>query len=251
MVTEISGVGLSSSVASEISAAAAQRIVGTIRSDGVGLTLPDVARERWVAPATTEVAGVYAQLRANQDELNKTASVVRDVSNTVEQANQLLDQIENNLGQIVKMYPPYPVDSPLRISLLNNISGLRKQIDELTFPPPEQVDAVSRLLDTKSEPTKPDAVTAVKERMWDLPVLDPNVASDAEVSKMFDQVRDTQSSLQVLQTGIWQDVVSFVKQAKTPEAQNEATGVRDQLADLGNRGIGSNARQLELAAESK
>jgi len=183
--------------------------------------------------------------------------VVREVSDTVEQSDKLLGKIEKNLGEIVKMYPPYPIDSPQRISLLNDISGLRKQIEALTFPPSDTVDAVGRLLGKQADATDTtgdtatnlDTLTAIKEQMWDIPALDPLAASNAEVSEALDQVKATKSSLEDLKDGMWNDVVSFVKQAQSPEAQ--ATGVRGQLADLGNLGIGSNARQLDQAVESK
>ncbi len=256
MVTEISGAGVSHSVASQTGTTAAQRLVGTVRPDDAGLSQSDVSRDKQ-AVASTQVAGAYAQLRVRQDALNQAASVVREVSDTVEQSDKLLGKVEENLGEIVKMYPPYPIDSPQRISLLNDISGLRKQIEALTFPPSDTVDAVGRLLGKQADATDTagdtatnlDTLEVLKEQMWDIPALDPLAASDAEVSKALDQVKAMKSSLEDLKDGMWNDVVSFVEQAQSPEAQ--AAGVREQLADLGDRGIGSNARQLDQAVESK
>ena len=58
--------------------------------------------------------------------------------------------------------------------------------------------------------------------------------------------------LEELQSGMWQDVVDFTQRAETPEVRDEAAGVRDLLADVGDRGIGSNARQLEqVTTETK
>jgi hypothetical protein len=209
--------------------------------------------------SSAQVAGSFAQLRGRQDVLNKAASVMREIGDTVEQKNQLLDKIENKLGEIVKMYPPYPIDSPQRISLLNNIDGLRKQIDALTFPPPEDVEAALGLIGTKPDAVAQDGdasassdfIAAVKDHMWDLPALKPATASDEEVSKTLEQVKATQSSLREFQAGMWQDVVSFVQRADTPEVRNEASGVREQIANLGNRGIGSNARQLVQVVETR
>ncbi len=256
MVTEISGAGVSHSVVGQTGTTAAQRPVGTVRPDDAGLSRPGVPRDKQ-AQVSTQVAGAYAQLRVRQDALNQAASVVREVGDTVEQSDKLLGKIENNLGEIVKMYPPYPIDSPQRVSLLNDISGLRKQIEALTFPPLEKVAAVGRLLgnqndasgSTKNADTKLDTLAAIKDQMWDIPALDPQSASDAEVSKALGQVKATKASLEDLKNGMWDDVVSFVKRAQSPEAH--AAGVRGQLADLGNIGIGSNASQLNQAVESK
>jgi hypothetical protein len=258
MVTEISGAGLSRSVVSQTGTTAEQHLVEMVRLDDAVLPQSDIVRDKQKL-TSSQVAGSFAQLRNRQDALNNAASVVREVGNTVEQAVQLLDKIGNNLGEIVKMYPPYPIDSPQRVTLLNNIGGLRRQIEALTFPPPDTVDAVWRQLGAQTDTTykegdvavTQDAVAAVKDRLWDLPTLDPLAASDVEVSKALDQVEAKKSSLEDLQAGMWNDVVSFVKQVDSPEAQNEAVGVRKQIADLGGRGIGSNARQLVHAAESK
>lgn len=257
MVTEISGAGLNHSMVGQLGAASAQRHVGSVNSDNAVSTQSELPRDKQVANST-QVAGTFAQLRVRQDALNKTASVVREVGSSVEQASQLLGKIENTLGEIVKMYPPYPVDSPQRISLLNNIDGLRKQVDALTFPPPESVEDAVRMLGAEQDSTNKDGVAVnadfvagLQERMWDLPALDPASASDEEVSKALEQIKAAQDSLQELQAGMWRDVVSFVKQAETPEARVEASGVREQIANLGSRGIGSNASQLVQAAESQ
>lgn len=256
MVTEISGAGVSHSVVSQVNAAAAHRVAGTVRPDAPGSPQADDARGKQVA-TSTQVAGAYAQLRARQDVLNKAASVVREVGDTVQQAIQLLDKVDNKMGEIVKMYPPYPIDSPQRVSLLNTIGGLRKQVDDLTFPPPDAVRSVGRLLAGQEAETgevdtteaKPDVLSVVKERMWDIPALDPKTASDAEVGEALDQVKAVKASLEELKEGMWKDVVSYVKEAQSPESEDEAASVRERLADLGGRSIGSNARQLEQAAE--
>jgi hypothetical protein len=234
--------------------------VEAARSGQPGVT-PEVASSDKLASTSAHVAGTYAQLRGRQEILNQAASVVREVGNTVEKADQLLTKMEDELGKVVKMYPPYPVDNPERVSLLNNFGGLRKQIDALTFPPPETLDAVGRLIGSQEDPNAKDATrteqqsiaSLVKEPMWDIPTLDPQTASDADVSKALDQVEAMKKALEDLQSGMWQDVVSYVNRADTPEAQHEAAGVRDQLTDLGGEigSIGRNTRQLEAAAESK
>jgi hypothetical protein len=260
MVTDISGAGLSHSVVAPTSTAVTSRVAETARSGQPGATSEVASRDKLVS-TSAQVAGAYAQLRGRQDVLNQAASVVREVGNTADKADQLLTKMEESLGQVVKMYPPYPVDNPERVTLLNSFGGLRRQIDALTFPPPETLDAVGRLLGAPEDPNAKDATSTerqsiaslVKEPMWDIPTLDPLSASDADVSKALDQVEAMKKTLEDLQSGMWQDVVSYVKQADTPEARNEAADVRDQLTDLAGEigGIGRNARQLEAAAESK
>lgn len=258
MVTEISGAGFNHSVVGQTGLAAQSRASEPVRPGVVGTTTEAGVRDKQTSSAT-QVAGAYAQLRARQDVLNKAADVVRNVGATVEKADQLLNGMEEALGGVVKMYPPYPVDNPERVTLLNSFGGLRRQIDALTFPPPETLDSVSKLLVPQDgtagkagEEEKKAAFSLIKEPMWDIPTLDSLSASDEEVSKALDQVDALKSRLADLQSGMWKDVVDFARKADTPEVRDEAASVREKLADIGDRGIGSNARQLEqAAAESK
>jgi hypothetical protein len=260
MVTEISGAGLSHSVVGQLGATASQRVVESARPAALGVRTGVVANDESQS-SSTQVAGLHAKLLTRQDSLGKAASVVREVSVTVEKSDQLLSKMEEKLGAVVKMYPPYPVDNPERVSLLNSFGGLRRQIDALTFPPPETLDALGRLLGMQEYAAKNaeksvevSAVSLIKEPMWDIPTLDPLAAADEAVSKAFDQVKSMRSILEDIQARMWKDVISFVRQADSPEAQNEGVGTRGQLVDLaanGEQGIGSDAGQLALAVETK
>ena len=257
MVTEISGAGVSHSVVNQTGITASQRAAESVRPGVAGATTQVGARDKQ-ASAATQVAGAYAQARVRQDVLNKAADVVREVASTAEKADQLLGGMEEALGAVVKMYPPYPVDNPERISMLNSFGGLRRQIDALTFPPPDQLDAVAKALgggtDASGKPEDADkksAVSMIKEPMWDIPLLDPKTASDEEVGKALDEVNALKERMQALQAGMWKDVVYFAQQAETSVVKDEGATIRDLLAELGDRGIGSSARQLEQAtAES-
>jgi len=198
MVTEISGAGVSHSVAALANTVAMSRVTEAEASrPGQPGEVPSVSGSDNQLSSTTQVTGAYAQIRNRQDELNQAASVVREVGNTVKEADQLLSKMEEDLVKVIKMYPPYPVDNPERISLLNSFGGLRRQIDALTFPPPNTLDAVGRLLGSSEDANAKDSKDAkdalnaatqsiaslAKEPMWDIPTLDAQKASDAEVGK--------------------------------------------------------------------
>jgi hypothetical protein len=95
----------------------------TLRPNALG---NDVAR-------VAQSAEVFANLRGRQELLNQSAVALRDLSAAVEKSGQILGEMDKDLMVIVKMFPPYPVDNPERISLLNSFGGLRKQIEGLTF----------------------------------------------------------------------------------------------------------------------
>ncbi len=256
MVTDISGAGSNYPVVGQTVSTGAQHVVEASGARSLSVSTGVDASQ---TPPETRVAGMFAKLQARQDAFTQAASVVRGVGDSANQAGQLLDKMEQGLGEIVKMYPPYPIDSPQRVTLLNAVSGLRKQIDELTFPPPEKLKNVERLLGQQKDgngkdgsvPAPQDVASVVKGAMWDLSTLDPRSASDAEVSKALDQVNSLKVALKDVSAGMWNDVASFVKQADSPDSQKQGAGTREQLAGLGEVGIGTSGRLLEQAAESK
>jgi len=273
MVAEISGAGVSHSLVAQAVAPYSPRIAEISRpliaSSSAKEVSDDVSREKQAISAS-QVVGAYAQLRDRQEALNSAASLVREVGNTADKASQLLIMMESELGEVVKMYPPYPVDSPERVQLLNNFGGLRKQIESLTFPPAESLDAVGRLLSDQVGGKSDENVDAsqvvknaalVKEPMWDIPALDSMTASDADVRETLDQVKSTKFVLEDLQKELWKDVVDFVKQLDISVAENNSAEIRSQFVkrsakDVGGEGqlgvdlisIGQNQTQLSQAA---
>lgn len=248
MVAEISGVGLAYSVVGQLGLADVRQ--RAVEPPG------EFGPQDKQTPSTDQVGGVFSRLRVSQDALNQAASVVREVGHVAGQADRLLGRMQEDLSTVVKMFPPYPLDNPERISFLNSFAGLRKQVEALTFPPPEQVDVVARLsgefetAEVKDGLPVAEAVAAVTKSLWDIATLDPLSANDAEVGKALDQVQSAQSALEQLRRGMWHDVAGFVQQADSSEVRTQGAGAREQLAELGNRAIGANGRLLQQAAES-
>ncbi len=207
-----------------------------------------------------KMVGAYALLRSRQDELNAVAAVVRDVNAVTNKAEKLLSDMEGKLGTLVKLYPPYPLDNPDRISLLNDFGGLRKQIDALDFPAPEELAAVTRLSgleDGRFGPQKLNAATGaeskmgygqIKQPLFEIPELDSTSASDAEVAHTLEKVVVAKAAMQELQSRIWQDVDAFIGQAGTPEVQMATEMARHRLAEMNGPGIGVYSGQLSPAA---
>jgi hypothetical protein len=68
---------------------------------------------------STLAGGGYGQLRARQDGLNELAQGIRREGSSVD---------------IRKLFPPYPPEQEDRMAYLDQISGLRRQIEALMFP---------------------------------------------------------------------------------------------------------------------
>ena len=254
MVTEISGAGPRYPVVAQAGATAVQRDASLDRA----LLASEVGKDEGRLSASGQVAGVYARLLDRQDAMNNAASMLREVGGSMRQAEQALGKMENDLVALVKMYPPYPIGNPDRISLLNSVGVLRKQIEALSFPPQESFDAVERLLAGPEDKGAKNAETAqaggafsvMREKMWEIPELNPLAAQDAELGKALGQVRSALDAVEDLKRGLWEDVVAAMHAADSPEAQNEGAAAGKLLAGLGDRGIGANGHLLQQVAES-
>jgi hypothetical protein len=210
---------------------------------------------------STKMAGAYAVLRSRQDELNDVATVVHDVNSVTDKAEQLLGEMESKLGTLVKIYPPYPLDNPERVSMLNSFAGLRKQIDALTFPSPDELGAIGRLPTLHgggSEIGKPNTPAElnsaagngeIKLPMFDIPDLDSSTASDVEVAQTYEKVVAAKDAIQELQSRIWKDVETFLGRAANSEVQSVAENARHRLAQVNGLGIGVYSGQFSQATE--
>lgn len=103
------------------------------RSSGVG-PVPEPSSE-----GSTLAGGGYGRLRARQDDLNDLAQAIREGGAKVEMR---------------KLFPPYPPEQEDRMAYLDQISGLRRQIEALMVPaaqgggpgegPDRRADALAR-----------------------------------------------------------------------------------------------------------
>jgi len=212
-----------------------------------------------------QVVGAFSQLQNRQEVLTGSASVVRETQGIADKASQLLDKMAEDLETVVKIFPPYPIDSPERISLLNSFGSMHKLIDELSFPPTEQLTEAVRLLGTEDQSDgsvfkKSDKAFASildKEPMWAVSELKPDSASDAEISEALGQVKETKQMLEDLKQRLWEDVVGFVEQQvsvveeKSSEVRSRLAGLVANQGGVGLTSIGRDALQLEHAAESR
>jgi hypothetical protein len=72
------------------------------------------------------------------DFLNSVATNLRQTNEGLTAASAVVEQMKTTLDNVVKNYPPYPVDSQGRMEQLMNYSALKKQIQGLMVPAPPQ-----------------------------------------------------------------------------------------------------------------
>ncbi|MBL0701243.1 MAG: hypothetical protein JJV92_10230 [Desulfosarcina sp.] len=80
---------------------------------------------------------ILNRLNLLKSDLKEVAKNIRSSDNTMETAEKHIYHMKNQLGKIVKNYPPFPQESQERKTILRNYSSIRKIIDKMTFPPRE------------------------------------------------------------------------------------------------------------------
>lgn len=75
-------------------------------------------------------------------EFNAVVKSIRIADQAMGEIEANVEQMESEVEMFLKQYPPYPPGSEDRINYLNRFAMLRKQIDQLTFPPDEGAQAI-------------------------------------------------------------------------------------------------------------
>lgn len=108
--------------------------------------------------------GAFATRAANKDDAAQVAQTVREVAGALERAQEIVGAMREQVQVLIKNYPPFPPGSEQRLQYLNSISTLRQQLEAMNIPP----------LDSGEEPV-------IYPRTAELPALDPERATDAEI----------------------------------------------------------------------
>ena len=85
--------------------------------------------------------GKLGMIRRQNERQNEEATLIRERDRTAEVMSQKIDQMKAPLEAIVKNFPPFLPQDKERVELLRSYTSLRKEIDQLTFPPPPSVVA--------------------------------------------------------------------------------------------------------------
>lgn len=86
----------------------------------------------------------YRELQVRNEQSNAAADAIRNTDRTLRTLSQKVDGLKAPLESIVKNFPPFSPEDQARVKLLMKYSSLRKEIDQLTLPPPPEVVAARR-----------------------------------------------------------------------------------------------------------
>jgi len=86
--------------------------------------------------ASGEAKSEFARINSTKEAIAVAARAIHAADEVMDAVGKNLSKMKESLETIVKNYPPFPHGSDERIKLLMSYNSLRKQIDDLTMPPP-------------------------------------------------------------------------------------------------------------------
>jgi len=81
-------------------------------------------------------SSTMGRLDSFNEQKNLMARNIRTTSDALATISEVVDGMKENIGKIIKNYPPFPPDSSERKEILMSYVSLRKEILNMTFPPP-------------------------------------------------------------------------------------------------------------------
>ena len=129
------------------------------------------------------------------DLLNTTAKNLRETGTTLKLSSDLMAQMKEDLGKIIKNFPPFPPESAERRDILMSYQTIREQIDKMSIPPPPApvYERVQVLWKELFSANKPNAI--------ETPALNLN-ATDSQVQQADEQLTFTRSAVTQLREAI-------------------------------------------------
>lgn len=161
----------------------------------------------------------FAIAQAGQDVRTQQAVSLRDESERLNQVQEKLTSMKEDVSVIVKQYPPFAADSPERVKLLNQITGLKKQIEALMVTGEQNVATASKAL----------------QDVGDLSVLDKepsDLISDEDLEQLLGTLDSGEAKVTAAQKKLWADVQACAG-ASCEEQTAEAKRASSDLASIG------------------
>jgi hypothetical protein len=170
------------------------------------------ARENPAKPAVSVTAqdsaalsqAGFARAQDNRDARFESVVKARTETSLMVSAEQKLTDMKAGIESVVKRYPPYPSNSPERLALLNDVVGLRKQVEALMVPadPDKAGEAGKGEVDNERK-------QYLRELMG-LPEWPLDNISDNELVQMLGQVDQALTAVTGTREAMWADVVDRV-----------------------------------------
>ena len=133
-------------------------------------------------------------IRLQNERQNTAAAAIRDTDRAAHALSQKIDALKAPLQAIVKNFPPFSAEDKERVELLRTYTSLRKEIDQLTLPPPPAV------LEARREVALPEPL--------------PVGADDSQIADHVDKLDATAAALDRLRDGIAADTAALLQDGR-------------------------------------
>jgi len=133
-------------------------------------------------------------IRLQNERQNSVAAAIRDTDRAARELGQKIDRMKEPLQAIVKNFPPFAPQDQERVKLLMSYTAIRKEIDQLTLPPPPSVVEARRQV-VLPEPLGMDA-------------------DDSQIADHLDKLDATAQSLTALRGEIAADTAAFLRDGR-------------------------------------
>lgn len=143
-------------------------------------------------------------IRLKNERQNGAAAAIRETDRAVQELGQKIDSMKAPLQAIVKNFPPFSPEDKERMELLRSYTALRKEIDQLTIPPP------------------PPAVA--DRQLAQLPEPLGMRADDSQIADHLDKLDAVSAALGAYRAGIAADTAEFVASGRFSGMFSAGTG---------------------------
>jgi hypothetical protein len=132
----------------------------------------------------------FQEIQLKNERINTAAGAIRHTDQSLEALGQKIDALKGPLDTIVKNFPPFSAQDQARMKLMMKYSTLRKEIDQLTLPPP------------------PDVVTARKAQSLTSPR--PLDATNSQIADHVTNLATAGAALNSIRAGLAADTASLL-----------------------------------------
>lgn len=164
------------------------------------------------------IGGDHASAQTALDQRLDQAIVAHQTQKALAGAEAILDAAEESLIGIVKRYPPYAPDSPQRIELLNQVTGLRKQIEALEFPPAASEEA--------------NQLDPLLQKLLGLGNEVATAIPDEALAALLDKVESAKTLIAEQRAGVWADLFAPETLQSEREAAVQSSASQAALAGV-------------------
>jgi flagellin-like hook-associated protein FlgL len=176
-------------------------------STGRRISSPKEGSSEWVQVSQGRFA--FDDLQALNAIANSAAKSIKVADSTMGRIETLIDQMKEQLGRIIKNYPPFLPGTEERVKFLRSFTALRRQIDQLSFAP-DYKEVVEITADPVTVPKAGDGEAAVGNRGPRTTILNQQVsidaaglnipelsekATDAEIQAAIESLQDAEKAL--------------------------------------------------------